>query len=112
MHVLLLCGDLMTASQIEGAVRAIGGEISVATAAASGVGGESPIDVVVLDLSTTSDIAATVAEFRERSPAPRIIAFGPHVHAAKLAAAKEAGCDQVLSRGQFLPNVAQVLGSP
>ena len=110
MNVLLLSNDLMTASQIEGAVRAAGGEVSVATTVAEpddqAVGA---INFVIIDLSTTSDIEATVTQLRERTPPPRIIAFGPHVHAAKLSAAREAGCDEVYTRGQFLPNVAQAL---
>ena len=110
MRVVLLSNDLMTCSQIEGAVRAGGSEISVATTASAATAeGDSP-DVVILDLSTAGDIAATVSQFRELASPPRIIAFGPHVHAAKLAAAREAGCDDVFTRGQFLPNVANALG--
>ena len=109
MQVLLLSNDLMTASQIEGAVRASGGEITVATTVASRGADESLPDVVILDLSTTSDVTATVEQFVECSPRPRIIAFGPHVHAAKLQAARDAGCREVYSRGQFLPQVADVL---
>ena len=111
MHVLLLSNDLMTASQIEGAVRSAGGGVSVATTVGKSLDeAENPIDVVILDLSTTGDVAATVSLFREHSSPPRIIAFGPHVHAGKLAAAKEAGCDAVYTRGQFLPQVAAALG--
>ncbi len=113
MHVLLLSNDLMTTSQIEAAVRSAGGEVSVVTTGGAPTGeAASGVDVVVLDLSTTSDIATTVSQFQQWSPTPRIIAFGPHVHAAKLNAAREAGCDQVLSRGQFLPNVAEVIRVP
>ena len=112
MHVLLFSNDLMTASQIEGAVRAWGGEISVATSVAASQHQEGrSVDVVIVDLSTASDVVATVTQYREQTPPPRIIAFGPHVHAAKLAAAKEAGCDDVYTRGQFLSSVGQVLGS-
>ena len=111
MHVLLLSNDLMTTSQIEAAVRSSGSELSVATTVVAPAEGEkNSVDVVILDLSTTSDVAETVSQFRELSPSPRIIAFGPHVHAGKLTAAKEAGCDEVLTRGQFIPNIAQVLG--
>lgn len=111
MHVLLLSNDLMTTSQIEGAVRSAGGEVSVATTVGKTPDNDQkPIDVVILDLSTTADVAATVSQFRERSSPPRIIAFGPHVHAAKLATAKEVGCDAVYTRGQFMPQVAAALG--
>mgnify|MGYP000141423721 CR=1 FL=1 len=35
------------------------------------------------------------------TPPGAIVAFGPHVHRAKLQAAQEAGCEEVFSRGQF-----------
>jgi DNA-binding NarL/FixJ family response regulator len=64
---------------------------------------ESGQSVVLLDLSTPAiDAVETIAALKALSPPPRaIIAFGPHVHEAKLAAAQAAGCDLVLSRGQF-----------
>jgi hypothetical protein len=39
---------------------------------------------------------------------PRVVAFGPHVHVDKLAAARAAGCE-VMSRGQFLTQIGDVL---
>jgi hypothetical protein len=59
--------------------------------------------LVVIDLRTPSlGIAALVAEIRAASPAPvRILACGPHVHEASLAAATSAGCDAVITRGEF-----------
>jgi hypothetical protein len=44
------------------------------------------------------------------SAATRVIAFGPHVHEDRLAAARAAGCDSVLSRGQFFSQAENVLG--
>ena len=109
MHVLLLCNDLMTTSQIESAVRAAGGNISVATTVAEPQAETAPPDVVIIDLSTAADFSDTVERLRKFTPTPRIIAFGSHVPAGKLSAAREAGCDEVFTRGQFLPNVAGLL---
>ena len=40
-----------------------------------------------------------------------IVACGPHVHEAKLAAAREAGCDAVVTRGQFDRDAGPILGN-
>ena len=34
-------------------------------------------------------------------PRPAVIAYGPHVMEARLEEARQAGCDEVLSKGQF-----------
>ena len=41
--------------------------------------------------------------------ATRLVAFGPHVHKAKLAAAAAAGFGLVLSRGQFYAQMDELL---
>jgi hypothetical protein len=42
-------------------------------------------------------------------PPKSIIAFGPHVHAEKLQAAEAAGCNLVLTRGQFDSEMETIL---
>ena len=39
----------------------------------------------------------------------RVVAFGPHVHEQRLAAARDAGCDLVVSRGQFFSQLETIL---
>ena len=59
--------------------------------------------IVLLDLNTPGlNPGELVSRLKMSANPPRaIVAFGPHVQEAKLAAAKAAGCDLVLSRGQF-----------
>ena len=61
------------------------------------------VSLVLLDLTTTSlDVRELVPRLRAQASRPiSIIAYGPHVHEAALATAREAGCDEVLARGQF-----------
>ena len=40
-----------------------------------------------------------------------ILAFGPHVHESALEDARQAGCDQVLSRGEFSNRMAEILSA-
>ncbi|HJT30565.1 MAG TPA: hypothetical protein VJ783_00755, partial [Pirellulales bacterium] len=59
--------------------------------------------LIILDLNTAAlDLGELVPRLRSQLPSGvAIVAFGPHVHESKLAAAADAGCDRVLSRGQF-----------
>jgi hypothetical protein len=61
------------------------------------------VTACVLDLAgrETQEIAEIIASFRSTYPGAQIAAFGPHVQAGLLHAATEAGCDQVLTRGQL-----------
>jgi hypothetical protein len=40
---------------------------------------------------------------------PRVVAYGPHVDAALLRAARDAGCDPVLPRSKFVEQLSQAL---
>jgi hypothetical protein len=59
--------------------------------------------VALLDLNSPGvNPVVVVPQLKALANPPKaIIAFGPHVHEAKLADAKAAGCDLVLTRGQF-----------
>ena len=60
------------------------------------------VERVILDLSCAAFIPGHVMEVVESSDRePHTMAFGSHVHLAKLDAASEAGFDQVVSNGQF-----------
>ena len=51
-----------------------------------------------------------VPQLRRLACPPKVVVtFGPHVHEAKLSAAEEAGCDQVLSRGELNNRMTEVL---
>jgi CheY-like chemotaxis protein len=58
---------------------------------------------VAIDLRTPGlDVEALVPRLREAAqPQAAIVACGPHVHTESLAAATSAGCDAVITRGQF-----------
>lgn len=109
MAVVLLSGDLMGASRIEGAARLAGvpyrmvGTVDAVFAACAAM----PVSIVAIDLATAGIDVATLVEVLKQQPerVPTVIAYGPHVHEAALEAAKAAGCDQVVSRGQFMSQV-------
>lgn len=71
------------------------GEISALSA-------QGEFQTVILDLGMPGlDVASIVAQLRADQPAVQIVAFGPHVQEARLQEAQSAGCDLVLTRGQF-----------
>lgn len=58
----------------------------------------------LIDLASleAAQIAETVESLRTKlGTQVRMVAFGPHVQESRLAAAADAGCSPVLSRGQF-----------
>lgn len=104
-HIVLLSTDLMLASAAQGIADRHGAELtsvsSVAEAtAACEAAGEA---LAVFDLRTPGlNVAEAAAAVRERSGERAfIVACAPHVHTQSLAAAAEAGCDAVITRGEF-----------
>jgi DNA-binding NarL/FixJ family response regulator len=58
--------------------------------------------LVVIDLRLPQvNIGVLAPELRKANPHAVIVACGPHVHEQALAAAAAAGCDEVITRGQF-----------
>src|SRR5688572_15389419 len=104
MSVLFLSSDLMFSSRLTAAGQRLGVEVvsvSSIEAAADRLQGDS-IDLVICDLSSTgAETQNMVERLRQSQPRLPIVAYAPHVHEERLRAAAEAGCDEVLSRGQF-----------
>lgn len=112
MSILVVTADLVVSSAVAGeASRA--GVVCQTALAVDGVEEKAKTlgpRLVILDLSMPKlDPAAVVPMLRSLASPPVIVAFGPHVHEGKLAAAREAGCDVVMSRGQFHSTVNHIV---
>jgi DNA-binding NarL/FixJ family response regulator len=60
------------------------------------------VSILLVDLSSLgAKVVDAIAAFKNQFPNARITAFGPHVHEGLLQSAMEAGCDEVLTRGQM-----------
>lgn len=116
-RILLVSPDLMVASRVAGLAAGVGAALDTVV----GVDATPPASgyrVAILDLQgLRGDAADIVARSRarlatlgpEQGRGPALVAFGPHVAADVLAAARAAGADEVVSRGALLGDFAAVM---
>jgi DNA-binding NarL/FixJ family response regulator len=111
VSAILLSNELMLSSQVLGAARAMGLPVVVAANGAALAEKLAPgCRLVMVELTLPGvDVADVVRLRNELAPQAAIVAFGPHVDEATLAAAQAAGADLVLSRGQFHRQYAELL---
>ena len=112
MSILLLTSDLMVSSKVAAAAERASREIDTALSvdALLEKAAATPPAAVILDLSVPGlDLPPLIAQLRGGPQPPTIIAFAPHVPAALLDAAREAGCEEVLTRGDFHRRMDEVL---
>jgi len=107
---LLLCDDLMFSSRITGTARAVGLAVAVVRSPEQLLAALSrqPPRCVLLDLALASPSLITPLK-HEYTPAPLVVAYGSHVDAAALRAARDAGCDVVLPRSKFVEKLSEAL---
>ena len=112
MTVVALVSDLAMQSQLNGAAARASVVVNVASsveALLQRVAAEPPT-AAILDLSHPGlDPGPLVERIRALAPGLPVIAFGPHVHHERLAAARQAGCEPVVSRGQFHAEMDAIL---
>jgi CheY-like chemotaxis protein len=105
MHGLMLCDDLIFFSRVAGAARAAGLTVRQAKSVSDLVtfAKQAAPQGVILDLQNPGlDLPTLLEELRTACPTmPRVIAYGSHVDAGSLRAARQAGCDRVMPRSQF-----------
>mgnify|MGYP002641942411 CR=1 FL=1 len=117
LKILLVSPDLMATSRISGLCREAGASLETLRHLGDLPHG-GPFDVVLLDLQAmVEDPAVIVTRARTAvatrnhadGRAARIVAFGPHVAKERLALARDAGADDVVSRGELLGGFAGLL---
>lgn len=108
---LLVTRDLFFASKITGTAAELGFRVAVEgdVAQAAPKAANPACRCLILDLTTPGLKVADVLAALPAANAPRVIAFGPHVQAALLSEAREAGCDEVLPRSRFSMTLVDIL---
>lgn len=113
MSIVALISDLVTQSQLAAAATRVGATVEIASSADALLAKVENLrpGLVILDLSHPGLDPADLVPRLEQMLGQRatLLAFGPHVHAARLAAASEAGCEVVISRGQFHAQMDEIL---
>lgn len=103
---VMLCDDLIFFSRVAATARAAGLTVKQArtTEALLALARQEAPGGVILDLHADGlDVPALLAGLREVcSTMPKTVAFGSHVEAETLRAAREAGCSRVLPRSKFV----------
>lgn len=109
--IFLLSDDLLDSSRIAAEARAHGRTLRTFRSAADMEQAPDLPALVLIDLANPGlAIAALVGNLRARTADARLLAFGPHVHAAALKAARDAGCDLVLPRSKFFEDLEKLVG--
>lgn len=113
MRAIYLTSDLFFSSRIVSLARQLGWEIQMvgnAAAAMQRAVAAEGLDLLLIDLQhAPGELTEMITQLRQHYPQIRVVAYGPHVDEALLAKAREAGCDQVLTRGQFNQQAALLL---
>jgi DNA-binding NarL/FixJ family response regulator len=112
MTALFLSNDLLFSSKVTGTAAALQLPMELGMSAAKLLERAAAGDVrlVILDLSSASgNPAEWIPQLRAIAAQCKIVAFGPHVQDQMLMAAHQAGCDEVLTRGQFNMDCANIL---
>jgi len=108
---VLLASDLMLSSTVSGFAASAGlkfcsaltaDEVAAFVAAADNV-------LLLVDLGAPNLDVGELANSVSEAVLQTAVAYGPHVHTERLAAAQQAGFGQVMSRGQFSAQVGRMI---
>jgi DNA-binding NarL/FixJ family response regulator len=109
---LLLCDDLLWVSRFQGTAQTLGGAFLAVRRVddLERLARERRPRCAVLDLGQPGATAADLpARLIAVCPGLRVAAYGSHVEAATLRAAREAGCDPVLPRSKLAEDLPRLL---
>ncbi|TVS19605.1 MAG: hypothetical protein EA424_07940 [Planctomycetaceae bacterium] len=113
MSVLLLSTDLLFSSRVAQAARAASVDLRLVTGTdevLQHVADEVSLHLLILDLSASDcDVQRIVTAVRRSLSPARVVAYASHVLGPVLQRARQAGCDQVLTRGQFTSRLDELM---
>lgn len=100
MRILGCIHELMFSTRLADTARHLGHDCEVVPRAADVTGRLGGTDVVVIDLMVAGGGALEAVKAARAAGVP-VVAYGEHVRADVLAAAREAGADEVWTRSEF-----------
>lgn len=102
---IVLCDDLMFSSRITATARSLGADMKTVRSSAElkNLTREQAVSLVIVDLANPGlNLAELIAGWKAAGQLPFLVAFGSHVDAPALQAARDAGCNLVLPRSKFV----------
>jgi CheY-like chemotaxis protein len=109
VKVLGCIHDLMFSTRLRDAAKDLGHECDIVRKAADVPDRLAGADLVVIDLMVAGGGALEALAAAQQAGVV-VVAYGEHVQADVLAAAREAGADQVLTRSEFAYRLPVLLG--
>jgi DNA-binding response OmpR family regulator len=110
VRVLGCIADLMFSTRLRDAARELGHDCQIVRRAGDVPGQLAGVDLLVVDLMIASGGALELVE-AAREAGVVTVAYGEHVQAEVLQAARDAGADQVLTRFEFTKQLPALLGA-
>jgi CheY-like chemotaxis protein len=111
---LMLCDDLIFFSRVAGTARTIEATVRMEKTSADllTTARQHPPSGIILDLQNPGlDLPQLLQDLSATCPTmPCVVAYGSHVEAETLRAARTAGCDHVMPRSQFVERLESDLG--
>ncbi len=111
----MLCDDLIFFSRVSGTARASGLTVRMVRTQAELLAAvrSAPPGGIILDVHNPGlDLPTLLADLKAAcATMPRVTAYGSHVEADVLRAAREAGCDQVMPRSKFVKDLEEQIGA-
>ena len=110
-RVLIVCSDLFFLTQLRSSAERVGAqvELELQGSQASQRAAAGRYNAVIVDLESPGlDLERLMTSLPENGRT-QVIAFGPHVQEQRLSAARAAGCDVVVSRGQIAGQFSELL---
>ena len=109
---IYLTSDLFFSSRVTSLAREHGWPLEMAASidAVRGKIADRDIVLLIIDLGKfAARVPELLGELRPGRAEMHVVAYGPHVNEAALESARQAGCDEVLSQGQFSQLAGQIL---
>jgi DNA-binding response OmpR family regulator len=110
VKVLGCIRDLMFSTRLRDAARHFGHDCDMVGKAADVAGRLEGTDLVIIDLMVPGG-GALEAVGAARAAGVTVVAYGEHVRADVLQAARDAGADDVLTRSEFTRRLPALLGA-
>lgn len=111
---LMFSSDLFFGSKVTGTASALGLQVELTGNVQQGLAklADGKFRCVILDLAmpglAPAAVTAAIGHVAE-DQRPRVVAFGSHVHTARLEEARQAGCDDVMPRSRFSAQLVPIL---